>query len=308
MLLLHVDPEALVVRLQFQERPWDLYLCEVYTIITTSALLLSPSGSPFAILLILLVPGYLVGAALFPRKSDLNWIERIVLSLGFSISVVPLLGLGLNFSPFGVGYSPIVATVGLFTVLIGATAIWRRLRLAPDERLSAILDLKLPNWREYTSQERVLVVLLVASILATASTLAYLTTASPPPRHFTEFFVLGASGNASGYPTSLNVSQPGTVVFGIADHEFADVNYAIHVDLVGVRIVYNATSRFNETVEVNRTTWSTFNVSLADGQNWTRPYTFRINYTGLWKVQFLLFKDGNLSVPYRELHLYVRVI
>ena len=74
-----------------------------------------------------------------------------------------------------------------------------------------------------------------------------------------------------------------------------------------VRLVCGATPRSDETVEVNRTTWSTFNVTLADRGNWTRPYTFQINSTGLWKVQFLLFKDGDFSSAYRELHLYVRV-
>ena len=78
-------------------------------------------------------------------------------------------------------------------------------------------------------------------------------------------------------------------------------------NMVGVQIVYDATSGFNETIEVNRTTWSTFKVTVADRQDWTRPYTFRINYTGLWKVQFLLFKDSGFAESYRELHLYVAV-
>ena len=98
-----------------------------------------------------------------------------------------------------------------------------------------------------------------------------------------------------------------SVIINAVNYESETVNCTIRLDLVSVRIVYNATSRFNETVEVNRTTWSTFNVTLADGRNWTRPYTFQINYTGLWKVQFLLFKDGDFSSAYRELHLYVRV-
>jgi predicted CopG family antitoxin len=84
------------------------------------------------------------------------------------------------------------------------------------------------------------------------------------------------------------------------------VNETVRIDLVGVQIVYNATSGFNETVEVNRTTWSTFPVTLADGRNGTRPYTFRVKHVGLWKVPFLRFKDGDVSSAYRELHLRIR--
>ena len=62
--------------------------------------------------------------------------------------------------------------------------------------------------------------------------------------------------------------------------------------VIDLRFVAIATLGFNETVEVNRTTWSPFDVTRADGRNGTQPYTFRINDMGLWKVQFLLFKDG----------------
>jgi len=37
-----------------------------------------------------------------------------------------------------------------------------------------------------------------------------------------------------------------------------------------VQVVYSTTLGFNETVEVNRTTWSAVNVPLADGRNWTQ--------------------------------------
>ena len=77
--------------------------------------------------------------------------------------------------------------------------------------------------------------------------------------------------------------------------------------VIDLRFAAIATSGFNESVEVNRTTWSTFNVTLADGSDGTQPYTFQINYTGFWKVRFLLYKDGDFSSAYRELHLYVRV-
>jgi uncharacterized membrane protein len=295
------------VRLDFQERPWDLYAAVGYAVAMAVGLLALNVGSLLAILLVLFVPGYVLVAALFPKNTEIDWIERIALSFGLSIAVVPLLGLLLNFTPWGIRFVPIVVTIALFTVGVGYAAYWRRMQLPADRRLSLTVDLAIPDWKEYSILDKGLTIALSASIVVAGGTLAYVVLTPRPVERFTEFYILGPGGNASGYPTALNVSQPGTVIVGIANHEAASVNYTVRIDLVGVRIVYNATSGFNETVEVNRTTWSTFNVTLADGRNGTQRATFRINDTGLWKVQFLLFKDGNISNAYRELHLSVRV-
>ena len=45
-----------------------------------------------------------------------------------------------------------------------------------------------------------------------------------------------------------------SVIINAVSYESETVNCTIRVDLVSVRIVYNATSGFNQTVEVNRTT------------------------------------------------------
>jgi uncharacterized membrane protein len=147
----------------------------------------------------------------------------------------------------------------------------------------------------------------MVGIIATGGTLTYVVLTPRPGATLTEFYLLGPSGNASGYPTTLKVSEPATVILGIVNHEGGTVDYAMRIYLVGARIVYNATAGFNETVDVNRTAWSAFNITLANQNDWTQPFGFRINYTGLWKVQFLLFKDGDFSSVYRKLHLYVRV-
>ena len=62
----------------------------------------------------------------------------------------------------------------------------------------------------------------------------------------------------------------------------------------------------NETVEVNRTTWSWTNITIADGQSWTQPYTFSIGTKGLWKIQFLLFKGD--APTEQTLHFYVTIV
>ncbi len=51
-------------------------------------------GLPF----LLFFPGYTLVAALFTRKEGMGSIERVALSFGLSIAVVPLIGLILNYT------------------------------------------------------------------------------------------------------------------------------------------------------------------------------------------------------------------
>ena len=295
------------MRIHFQERPWDLVVAMGYTLVMASALLASDVGNPVALLLVLFVPGYVVVAALFPSKKELDWIERIALSFGLSIAVVPLLGLLLNFTPWGVRFAPIIATMTSFTVLVGLAAWWRRMRLPEADRLRATLVLSLAGWKDYALLDKALTIALAASIATAAGTLVYVVLSPRPGETFTEFYILGPGGNASGYPTNLTRSQPGTVIIGVINHEAATVAYTARVDLVGVSIVFNVTCSCNRTQELNRTALNWFNQTIGDGQNWTHRYTFLINTTGLWEVQFLLYRSNNLTNVYRELHLFVRV-
>ena len=295
------------MRLHFREKPLDLYTVIVYTVVMASVLLIFSVGNLLAVLLVLFVPGYIVVAAIFPGDAEIDFVERIALSFGLSIAIVPLLGLLLNFTPWGIRFAPVIATITIFTLCAGYLAYRRRMRLKPEQRLSATLDLTMAGWNEYTSLDKSLTIALAASIVVAAGTLGFVVLTPRPGESLTEFFILGPGGNASGYPTSLNVSQPGTVILGIVNHDAATVNYPVRVDLVGVEVLYNATSGFNETIELNRTTWSYFNVTLVQGADWMHPYTFSVPYVSLWKVQFLLFRGGDFSKAYRELHLYVRV-
>jgi uncharacterized membrane protein len=292
------------VRLHFQEKPWDLYAAMGYTLGIVAILASLNVGNFFAILLVLFVPGYVLVAALFPSRTELDWIERLALSFGLSIAVVPLLGLLLNFV-WAIQFIPIVVTITIFTILVGLAANVRRMRLPVDRRLSATLELSIAGWKDYRSLDKVLTVVLAASIVIAAATLAYVLLAPRPGERFTEFFILGPTGNATQYPTSLSRGQNGTLFIGLANHESANVTYTVRVDLVGVQIIHNSTSGYNETVEVNRTTWSWINTSLGNGANWTQRYTFAIPNAGLWEVRFLLLKNGVLST--QELHLFIRV-
>jgi len=86
------------------------------------------------LLLVLFLPGYSLVAALFPRRDDLDGIERIALSFGLSIAVVPLLGLGLNYTQYGIRLVPVLLGLSLFTVLLAVVAGVRRGLVSDAER------------------------------------------------------------------------------------------------------------------------------------------------------------------------------
>jgi len=83
---------------------------------------------------VLFLPGYALIAALFPRKDDLDGIERIALSFGLSIAVVPLLGLALNYTPFGIRLSPVLIVLSVFTIALTMGAYARRNRIPEEDR------------------------------------------------------------------------------------------------------------------------------------------------------------------------------
>ena len=84
--------------------------------------------------LVLFLPGYSLIAALFPGRDDPDGIERIALSFGLSIAVVPLLGLALNYTPFGIRLVPILVVLSVFTVLLAVIACVRRWGLPEADR------------------------------------------------------------------------------------------------------------------------------------------------------------------------------
>lgn len=292
--------------MHFQERPWDLFLSEGYVTAIAAAILATGQGVLWAVLLVFFVPGHLLVAALFPRDGEMSWTERLALSLGVSIVILPLLGLLLNFT-VGIFLLPVVASVLLFAGAAGAVAYVRRVQLPLEKRLSLSLSLEVPAWRDLSALDKTLLAGLLASVMVSASILTYVVATPQPGDRFTGLGILGPDGLIADYPTDLNVSEEGTVIVEVLNHEFQQVDFLLRVDLVGIRVAWNETAGFNETVEMNRTAMTWFNLTLDHDANWTSTYRFRIDAPGSWKMQWLLFRDGDFSAPYRSVHLFITV-
>jgi len=92
------------------------------------------------IIYILWLPGYAFIKALFPQtlpfaralvhslgttEKNLDTIERVALSLGMSIALVPIIGLLLNYTPWGIRLTPIVLSLLALTIVFATAAVIR---------------------------------------------------------------------------------------------------------------------------------------------------------------------------------------
>ena len=73
---------------------------------------------------VLFLPGYSFIKALFPEK-ELDNIERIALSMGMSLALVPITGLVLNYTPLGIRVTPITLSLLALTTIFATIAIIR---------------------------------------------------------------------------------------------------------------------------------------------------------------------------------------
>lgn len=245
--------------------------------------------------MVLFVPGYTLIAALFPRRGDLDGIERVALSFGLSIAVVPLIGLGLNYTPWGIRLTPVVVSISLFTLCMIGVAYLRRASLPPDERFSVEfrrgLDLAKAELMadEKSRVDKALTVLLVLSILLSVTALVYVIVTPKQGEKFTEFYILGPKGKAYDYPTKVVVGNSSTVIVGVVNHEYSTVNYTMNLN-------------FDNSTILNR------KMILEHNQTWEHPVTYVLSHPGdEQKLEFLLYKEDNFTAPYRDLHLWVNV-
>jgi len=243
-------------------------------------------GLPF----ILFFPGYTLIAALFPKKADLGSIERVALSFGLSIAVVPLIGLILNYTPWGIKLYPILVSITLFILVTSGAAWYRRHKLPEEERLSISFNVTLPRWAAMSGWDKVLSIVLVVSILGAIGALAYVIMTPKAGEKFTEFYILGLDGKAANYPTELTVGEEGKVILGIVNHE--------HEDELTYRVEILIDGEGNSTISPP---------ALDHGVKWEDEVGFVPQKAGgNQTVKFILYKQGEEEV-YHSVYLRLNV-
>ncbi|MEM4717798.1 MAG: DUF1616 domain-containing protein [Desulfurococcaceae archaeon] len=79
---------------------------------------------------VLFIPGYALVEALYPREETLNPLERVALSIGLSLAIVPIIGLVLNYTPWGIRLVPIIISITVYNFIVLIIATYRKYLLS----------------------------------------------------------------------------------------------------------------------------------------------------------------------------------
>lgn len=77
---------------------------------------------------VLFLPGFMLISVLYPKGVELDALERLALSVGLSLAIVPLIGLMLDYTPWGIRLEPITVSMALFAELMAVVCVVRRFR------------------------------------------------------------------------------------------------------------------------------------------------------------------------------------
>jgi uncharacterized membrane protein len=322
---------------QLRHLPADLAGVVGVVILTNLAALLPVvSETPVRIIaglvFVLFIPGYAFIAALFPEAGSgpstdgetvsnpqadgIDGIERTALSFGLSIALVPLVGLVLNFTPWGIRLLPILVSLSGLTLVLTAVAAVRRWALPADERFRVPYRAWLSAGREElfspaSRTDAALNVLLVLSILLAAASVGYAVTVPKDGERFSEFYLLteGEDGElvADGYPTEFERGEGRSLIVGIGNQEHEQTEYTVIAELQRVERVGNET-QVRERSELRR-----FQPTLGHNKTWQRQHEVEPEMTGeRLRLQYLLYRGSppetvDQSTAYREVHLWVNV-
>jgi uncharacterized membrane protein len=264
----------------------------------------------FGIPFILFIPGYVLLSTLFPAKKiikGIDGIERMALSLGLSLIIVPIIGFILNYTPWGIRLETILLSLFFFVIIFSTLAIIRWKIKDPQERFIIFLNISLP--KSQNKLNTALIVFLIVSMVISLIVFVYVIWIPRNGEPFTEFYLLGPKDNATNYPHILNLGKNASIIIGLANHEYNTINYSIEIWLINQTTNYNQSLHTNETIYTHM--WFihkiviTLNHTATNEKEWTRQweynYTFQIKRKGEYKLTFLLFTSPTEEYnPYED--------
>ena len=288
-----------------------------------------------AVPLLLFLPGYVLVGVLFPRRGPagkrpagagvrsvggagdrarIGLSERLALSIGLSVALVPLLGIVLELLPVAAFDGTILPTL-VVGVLVGAVvASVRRLRTPAVDRFRLPLDaarksLATPFDSTMPRSERFATVALAVALLVAVATTGYVFAVPPSGEGFTDLRVMTGSPadpTFGEYPEEITTNGTELLV-GIDNREGDQQTYTVVV-AADQLIEQEGSVRPIESTELTR-----FETTLDDDQRRLQPVTITADTGGEYRINYYLYRGAAPADPGpesadRNVHFTTRMV
>jgi len=131
--LVDPDPPKTLIRYFFSTYCTWLWLIASVVFLLFVAIYALPNSPPyiylrylFGSIFVLYLPGSSLIELLYPKPEELSQLERLALSIGLSLALAPLVGLILNYTPWGIRLDPVFAALSLLTIGLACGAVYRK--------------------------------------------------------------------------------------------------------------------------------------------------------------------------------------
>lgn len=268
----------------------------------------TPLRIPAGLAFVLLVPGYAVVAALFPRSGEtgpaapeertrswwgrIDGIDRLALSVALSVSIVPLIGVALTATPGGVRLEPFLAGVSILTVLVAIVAARRRSVVPPDDRFRVPyrewLATARSTVRTDTRGEAALNVALIGAVLLALGSVGYAAAVLPQDDQFSSLSVQPADGEEIGPDEPLLEVAPGEsqeITVGVENQEDRTVTYTVVV------VEQEMDGDGDEPAVSEQRELDRFEAQVDDGETWHHTHDVEPTTDEDVRIAWLLYVD-----------------
>jgi len=131
--LVDINPPVTFIKYLLSSYSLWYWLFNVVVVLTIVTVLAVSSESPLipiryvlGSLYVLYIPGATLIEVLYPKHEDLSPLERLALSIGLSLALVPLVGLILNYTPWGIRLIPVTTSLALLSICLATVALYRK--------------------------------------------------------------------------------------------------------------------------------------------------------------------------------------
>ncbi|HSH04785.1 MAG TPA: DUF1616 domain-containing protein [Anaerolineae bacterium] len=264
------------------------------------AMLLGSIRLILGILFVLYIPGYCLSIFFFPDKSSLTQIERVGLSLGLSVALIPIIAFGLDLASWGLRLWPIFITEFVLISVFLLLGLWRQTRIDDNQFDSDVHVVDVDKRETPPLMEKMIYGVCGVVLISLTGILLWFIVDPFADKIGTEFYMLGETGRAEYYPHQVQVDDDIAVTIGISNNENKQNVYNVEI-----LVVDTWSNRSHKVIETD-------SIVLAANSNYEDEIVWQMPWDGKDQiVEIYLYnqnqQQSNDDEPYRQLRLWVDV-